>query len=132
MAKTYTIQWPDYLVLASFLVVSLGIGVYHAFSGGRQRTTTEFIMANRALGVIPTSISMLVSFLSAIMILGASSEIYTYGIQHLMMVNFAFTLGTVIAAVFFVPWIYPLKLVSVYQVMQLNLYLLFVTRKRNV
>ena len=74
----HSLHWFDYFILAAFLLVSVGIGVYHALTGGRQRTTSEFIMANRKLQVIPTVISMMVSFQSAIMILGIVAEMYRY------------------------------------------------------
>ena len=111
-----SLKWADYLVLAAFLIISLGIGVYHALTGGKQRTTNEFIMADRKLGVIPTAISMLVSFQSAIMILGFTAEMYSYGSQHLLMVPITMVICLVIVERIFVPWLYPLQLVSVYEV----------------
>src|SRR5262249_44417042 len=110
------LHWADYLVLAAFLAVSLGIGVYHSLSGGRQKTTTEFIMANRNLGVIPTALSMLVSFQSAIMILSGTSELYSYGSQHLLMFNFTLILSCLVTERLIVPWLFPLQLVSVFEV----------------
>ena len=41
----------DYAVLAVVLAVSMGIGLYYAFTGGRQRTTQEFLLADRRLKV---------------------------------------------------------------------------------
>ena len=41
------LQWEDILIMVMFLGTSLAIGIYHAFTGGRQKTTEEFIMANR-------------------------------------------------------------------------------------
>ena len=110
-----SLQWPDYLVLVTFLVISLGIGVYHSLTGGKQRTTTEFIMANRSLGVIPAGISMLVSYQSAIAILGTTTEMYQYGIQYLIMVNIAWPIAMIVAATIYVPWLYSMKLTSVYR-----------------
>ena len=110
------IKWPDYLVLVTFIIISLGIGLYHALTGGRQKTTTEFIMANRSLGVVPAAISLLVSFQSAIMMLGTSAEMYSYGVQYLLMANMAFITGPTLATIFVVPWMHSLKLVSVNEV----------------
>ena len=73
-----SLHWLDVMILGIFLLISIGIGIYHALTGGRQRTTAEFIMANRKLQVIPTVISMMVSFQSAIMILGTVAEMYRY------------------------------------------------------
>ena len=110
------LQWPDYLIFTAFLVVSLAIGVYHALTGGRQRTTREFIMADRKLKVLPTTISLLVSFLSAILILGMTAEMYQYGPQMWLMAVIVIPLSIVVSERLFVPWLYPLKLVSVNQV----------------
>ena len=110
------LRWPDYLILASFLVISLGIGLYHALTGGRQKTTSEFIMANRSLKILPTSISLLVSYQSAIMILGLAAEMYWFGAQLLLLSTCSFMLTTLITVVIFVPWMFPLKLTSVYEV----------------
>ena len=39
------------MIFSLFILISLGIGLYHALTGGKQRTTEEFIMANRQLQV---------------------------------------------------------------------------------
>jgi len=105
--------WPDYLILVTFLVISLGIGVYHSLTGGRQKTTSEFIMANRSLKVLPTALSLLVSFQSALLILGMTAEMYSYGSNFFIMSMFSFTLAIILTMQVAVPWIYPMKLVSV-------------------
>lgn len=33
-----TLQWEDYLVIVATLCISIGIGIYYRFSGGRQKT----------------------------------------------------------------------------------------------
>lgn len=38
MEEVGTLQWEDYLVIAATLCISLGIGIYYRFSGGRQKT----------------------------------------------------------------------------------------------
>jgi len=110
------LYWPDYLVLVAFFVISVGIGVYHSLTGGRQKTTSEFIMANRSLKVLPTALSLLVSFQSAIMILGMTAEMYSYGSQFFLMYMFSCTLAILLTIQLAVPWIYRLKLVSVNEV----------------
>jgi Na+/proline symporter len=111
-----TLSWIDYVILAAFLGVSLAIGVYHALTGGRQRTTAEFILADRQLKVIPTALSLFVSFQSAIAILGTTAEMYAYGVQLMIMGPVAVVIGIVIAERLFVPWMFRLRLVSVNEV----------------
>jgi len=110
------LKWPDYLILASFLLISLAIGLYHSLTGGRQKTTEEFIMANRRLQVLPTAISLLVSYQSAIMVLGYTAEVYSYGPQLIILSGFCFLLNAILVERIFVPWLYRLKLVSVNEV----------------
>lgn len=112
MAMT-ALQYPDYIILAVFLAASLGIGLYHSFTGGRQRTTQEFIMANRRLGVVPTAISLFISYQSAIAILGATAEMYQFGAQFFLWEPIAVALATLLGERLIVPWIYPLKLMSI-------------------
>ena len=81
MSPVGLLDWPDYVVLAVFLSISLGIGFYHSLTGGRQRTTEEFIMANRRLNILPTTLSLFVSLQSAIAMLGLTAEMYMYGVQ---------------------------------------------------
>lgn len=38
MAEIKTLGWADYLVTAIMLCISVGIGIYYRFSGGRQKT----------------------------------------------------------------------------------------------
>jgi len=110
------LAWPDYLILAAFLVISLGIGVYHSLTGGRQRTTSEFIMANRSLMVLPTAMSILATFQSAVKILGSTAEMYLYGPLYLIMGFFPTMLSTVLIMQVVVPWMYPLKFASINEV----------------
>ena len=37
--ETATLVWADYLVIAAAMCISVGIGLYYRFSGGRQKTT---------------------------------------------------------------------------------------------
>ncbi|ELU15287.1 hypothetical protein CAPTEDRAFT_171192 [Capitella teleta] len=110
-----SLHWVDYLIFVSFLLVSVCIGVYHSLTGGRQKTTQEFLMADRKLSVLPTMLSLLASYQSAIMILGNTAEMYNWGIQAWVVGLLAILLSTIIAERLFVPWIYPLGLTSTYE-----------------
>ena len=58
----------DYCVFGGTLLMSLMIGVFYAFRG--KHTNEEMLLGNRQLRVLPVSISVMVSFLSAILIIG--------------------------------------------------------------
>jgi Na+/proline symporter len=41
----------DYVVFALTVVISIGIGIYYAFAGDKQRTTSEYLVGGRAMKV---------------------------------------------------------------------------------
>ena len=111
-----TLIWADYLIFASCLAITLAIGLFHACTGGKQKTTQEFIMANRMLAVVPTMLSLLASNVSAITIVGYTAEMYDYGIGQWYLGVINTLLTTLLAERFIVPWMFPLKLTSSYEV----------------
>ena len=106
----------DYAVFAVMLLLSTCIGVYHALAGGRQKTTREFLLANRSMMSLPVAISLLASFMSAITILGVPAEIYTFGTEYWFIV-LSYVLLFPITAHVFVPVFHGLNITSAYEVM---------------
>lgn len=111
--KHFTVA--DYVIFALLLAASVVIGLYHALSGGRQRTTQEFLMADRSMKCLPVSLSLIASFQSAVAVIGVPAEIYTHGTQY-WFIGCAYALGLFIPACVFIPVLYRLHLSSAYQV----------------
>ncbi|XP_071353577.1 solute carrier family 5 member 6 [Trachinotus anak] len=109
----------DYVIFAVLLAASMGIGLYYALSGGRQRTTQEFLMADRSMSCLPVSLSLIASFQSAVAIIGVPAEIYTHGTQY-WFIGCAYILGLLIPAHVFIPVFYRLRLSSAYQYLELR------------
>ena len=65
----------DYVVFSGLLLVSALIGLYYGCSGGKQKTQGEWLAGNRDLAWLPTSLSLLASFISAITLLGQYFEV---------------------------------------------------------
>ena len=105
----------DYAVFAIMLLISVAIGIYHAFAGGKQKTTAEFLLANRKMMAIPVGLSLLASFMSAITILGVPAEIYTFGTQYWMIITSYIFLFPAVALVF-VPVFRAVDITSSYEV----------------
>ena len=51
MADRKELHYADYIVFVCVLVLSMGVGLYYAMTGGKQRTTSEFLMGDRTLKV---------------------------------------------------------------------------------
>ncbi|XP_071499638.1 sodium-coupled monocarboxylate transporter 1-like [Diadema antillarum] len=108
-AKTFSAA--DYVIFAGMLIISAGIGVYHALTGGRQRTTQEFLMADRKMNPIPVAFSLVASFISAITFLGTPAENYVHGCMYWMF-GFAYIGVGLATAFFYLPMFYRLNLTS--------------------
>uniref|UniRef100_A0A672G959 Sodium-dependent multivitamin transporter-like n=1 Tax=Salarias fasciatus TaxID=181472 RepID=A0A672G959_SALFA len=109
----------DYVIFALLLAASLCIGLFYALSGGRQRTTQEFLLADRSMRCLPISLSLIASFQSAVAIIGVPAEISAHGTQYWFL-GCAYILGLLIPAHVFIPLLYRLRLSSVYQYLELR------------
>ncbi|CAL8297539.1 unnamed protein product [Arctogadus glacialis] len=107
----------DYVIFALLLLASMAIGVYYALSGGRQRTTQEFLLADRSMAAVPVSLSLIASFQSAVAIVGIPAEVYANGTQF-WFIGCAYVLGLLIPAQVFVPLFYRLRLSSAYEYLE--------------
>lgn len=72
-------------------------------------------MADRSMSCLPVSLSLLATFQSAVAILGAPSEVYTFGTQYWFL-GCSYFLGLLIPAHVFIPIFYRLRLSSAYEV----------------
>src|SRR5580700_9915754 len=106
--------WEEYLVFVLLLLVSAGIGIFHGcFSAGKQKTTAEFLLANRNMPVFPMAMSVIASFISAITLLGTPVEIYNYGTQYsIVIINFTFVMAA--SAHLYLPVFYKLGVTSTF------------------
>lgn len=73
-------------------------------------------MADRSMSCLPVSLSLLATFQSAVAILGAPSEVYSFGTQYWFL-GCSYFLGLLIPAHIFIPVFYRLKLSSAYEVL---------------
>lgn len=64
---------------------------------------------------IPTGLSMGVSFISAITVIGAPVEAYLFGAVLAWMV-IGYMIGLILTAMYFVPFVYRLNISSIYEV----------------
>ncbi|XP_078506127.1 sodium-dependent multivitamin transporter isoform X1 [Lissotriton helveticus] len=109
----------DYVIFVLLLVLSSGIGLYYALSGGKQRTMQEFLLADRSMSFLPVALSLLATFQSAVAILGVPSEIYRFGTEYWFL-GCSYILGLLIPAHIFIPVLYRLRLTSTYEYLELR------------
>ncbi|CAL8148090.1 unnamed protein product [Orchesella dallaii] len=111
--------WPEYLVFAGMLCISAGIGLFYGCTGNKQKTTSEFLMGNRSLGVFPIASSLIASFISAITLLGTPAEVYSKGTMY-WVIGISYIFVTAAAAFIYLPVFFDLQLTSAYEYLQLR------------
>lgn len=75
----------------------------------------EYFSADRSVGNVMLSFTMMIAYLSAIALLGSSGENYSYGAQF-NVIYVGLLLGTPIVSYCYLPVFYELKMMSVYEV----------------
>lgn len=90
------------------LAISAAIGAYYRWSGGRQKTPTEYLHGDKSMSPIPVAFSLMASFMSAITLMGVTQENYTFGTQFVV-INVAYIIGTPIAAYIYLPVFFRLQ-----------------------
>ena len=106
----------DYVVFSIMLLISALIGVWYGCGpGGKQKTTAEYLLGDRQMKKWPVAISLLVSFLSAITILGLPGEIYTYGTQFYVVI-LSYVLVCAAVSTVYIPMFRRIKITSVNEV----------------
>ncbi|XP_070558796.1 sodium-dependent multivitamin transporter-like [Ptychodera flava] len=109
----------DYVVFGIVLLLSILIGLYYGCFGKKQKTTEEYLLADRKMNYIPVAFSLMASFISAITILGMPSEIFTYGWMY-WMTCFTYFITVPVAAHLFLPVLYNLKITSIYEYIEMR------------
>ncbi|XP_030750156.1 putative sodium-dependent multivitamin transporter [Sitophilus oryzae] len=109
----------DYVVVAVVLLISSMIGIYYRFTGGKQKTVQEYLLADKNMSITPVAFSLMASFMSAITLLGVSSENYTYGFQFIV-INLTYGFFTPVAAYLFLPIFFKLQATSAYEYLELR------------
>ncbi|CAL1266362.1 unnamed protein product [Larinioides sclopetarius] len=105
----------DYLVVGAMLFVSGIIGVYFRFSGGKQKTTNEYLMAGRNMDMLPVILSLMATIQTAVGTLGFPGEVYLYGAQ-LYLYPLGFTVALIICTFVHTPVYFRIQVTSAYEV----------------
>jgi hypothetical protein len=134
----------DYISLSLVLAVSCGVGVYYGWAmaaPGRRRdrrkvdgdhgegrseaiaspkprvssSTEEFLVAGRRMSIVPVSLSIFVSWLSAVSFIGDPVEVYHYGVVY-WIIGIGYCIGLPAVAHVFAPVYFRMRLTSVFEV----------------
>ncbi|XP_055876018.1 sodium-coupled monocarboxylate transporter 2-like [Biomphalaria glabrata] len=115
--KLKQFSWLDYVIFAGILLVSAGIGLYHAIKDRKNKSLDNFLLAGRNMNPFPVALSLLASFMSAITLLGTPAEMYNYSTMYLWIgVGYFFVIAG--AAHIYIPIFYNLGVTSAYEYLE--------------
>lgn len=106
----------DYAVFVLSLVIPIAVGFYFACQGGRQKTTTEFLLADKNQRSWLVALSLVASYFSSVVLLGTTAEVFTYGVQYIILALFSYWIVAAVAHVVFIPMFHRVKVTSVNEV----------------
>ncbi|ELT90273.1 hypothetical protein CAPTEDRAFT_177302 [Capitella teleta] len=110
-------HWADYFIFALTLLMSSAIGVFYGWRDRKDTSTEGFLMAGRSMHFLPVSVSLFVSWISAISFLGDPVEVYYHGAVY-WVIGIGYALALPLIVIFFVPLYYRMKLTSAYQYLE--------------
>ncbi|XP_064785153.1 sodium-coupled monocarboxylate transporter 2 [Oncorhynchus masou masou] len=108
----------DYIIFACLFVVSSGIGVFFAVKE-RKNPSSEFLVGGRQMTCGPVALSLTASFMSAVTVLGAPSDVYRFG-GSFVLFGVAYTFVVIATAELFVPVFYRSGITSTYEYLEIR------------
>ncbi|CAF3574624.1 unnamed protein product [Rotaria sp. Silwood1] len=112
-----TLSAVDYVLLILLLLSSAVIGAIFGFFKSKKSSAKEFMIADGGMGVFPTALSIMVSFLSAITLLGTPSEIYMYGTMYCYQAV-SWAIASTVTALVFMPKFREMNFTSAYEYLE--------------
>nr|KAF6325722.1 solute carrier family 5 member 12 [Myotis myotis] len=109
----------DYVVFAALFIISSGIGVFFAIKERKKATSREFLVGGRQMSCGPVALSLTASFMSAVTVLGAPSEVYRFGASFTLFF-IAYTFVIIFTSELFLPVFYRSGITSTYEYLQLR------------
>ncbi|RUS90827.1 hypothetical protein EGW08_001446 [Elysia chlorotica] len=109
----------DYVVLGMMSFASMAIGISFAFWGKGQGTQADYLLGGRQFKALPVCLSLFASFISAISLIGVPVEVYTYGSMYIYNL-IGVIISNIVALFTVVPMMYPLRLTSVYEYLNMR------------
>lgn len=107
--------WLDYLVFGTYLLLSVGIGLWSA----RKKSTDlkDYFLAGHGIGSFFVGMSLLAALFSGISYLAAPADVYRNGFAFAYTI-LLFFIATPITAIWFLPWFYQSRFFTAYEFLE--------------
>ncbi|GFR23161.1 sodium-coupled monocarboxylate transporter 2 [Trichonephila clavata] len=112
----------DYAVIGITLLIPTIIGLRFRSKKKRDETSKEYLLAGKDMSIFPVIMSITVTMLSGITMLGHPAEIYKYGLQ-LLLLCVGFPIGTVLSSYIFLPVFFQCDVSTSYEILFMSVVL---------
>ncbi|XP_076443078.1 sodium-coupled monocarboxylate transporter 2-like [Babylonia areolata] len=112
--KTTVFGSVDYVFFVGVLLTSAAIGFYFAWIDRHKVTIKDYMLAGGNMKVLPVSLSLVASFMSAITLLGTPVEMYQYSTVYIY-IGISYILVMAAAAHIYIPVFYMLGITSTFE-----------------
>ncbi|KAK7111789.1 hypothetical protein V1264_011365 [Littorina saxatilis] len=117
--KIRTFGVVDYVMFSLVLLLSAVIGMYFAYKDRKQVTTNAFMLAGKSMHVIPVAMSLAVTFMSALTLLGNPVEVYNFNTMFWWLA-LSMLIAVAASAHVFAPFFFRLRVTTVFEYLQMR------------
>ena len=107
----------DYVVFGLMLAISASIGFFYAYKDRKRNDMENFHHGNKKANPVAVSLSLSVTVITALTMIGTPAEVYTFGTM-ISWQAVAILFATAFAAHFFLPIFYRMDKISLFQYFQ--------------
>ncbi|XP_076112804.1 sodium-coupled monocarboxylate transporter 1-like [Mytilus galloprovincialis] len=114
-----TFHWADYLIFVLSLGIATGIGIFYTWRDKKNQTTSNLLLGDRKMGLVPVTMSLMATSVSGGMIMGVPSEVFFNGTMFLYIVS-TNVLSLPFVIHFIIPVYHQLQITSAYEYLELR------------
>nr|XP_039272101.1 sodium-coupled monocarboxylate transporter 1-like [Styela clava] len=110
----------DYAVFGVMLALSASIGLYYAYKDRQGKEGVQgYLLAARQMNFFPVAISLALSFVSAVTVLGVPAEIHFFGSMYVWVIVAVVWVAPVVAEIY-IPVFYRLEITSAFEYIEMR------------
>uniref|UniRef100_H2YU24 Uncharacterized protein n=1 Tax=Ciona savignyi TaxID=51511 RepID=H2YU24_CIOSA len=109
----------DLVIFSASLIFSVFVGLYYAYKDRTNDSLNNYYFGGRKMSPIPIGLSMSVTFISALTVIGLPVEVYLYGLVNVWHSTTLF-LPSILSYLYIIPLYHRLQISTVYEYLEIR------------
>uniref|UniRef100_H2YU23 Uncharacterized protein n=1 Tax=Ciona savignyi TaxID=51511 RepID=H2YU23_CIOSA len=109
----------DLVIFSASLIFSVFVGLYYAYKDRTNDSLNNYYFGGRKMSPIPIGLSMSVTFISALTVIGLPVEVYLYGLVNVWHSTTLF-LPSILSYLYIIPLYHRLQISTVYETLYMG------------